>query len=61
MEQPPESSGKTTISETTDAESDAFYAKLPPDLAKIVVAWPHLPAAVRQAILAMLPGIPQKP
>jgi hypothetical protein len=50
LENPPDSSGKTPISKTTDAESDA----LPPELAKIIAAWPSLPGAIRRAMLVLI-------
>ncbi len=42
------SPGKSTISPAVDTKFDTS------DLARIVAAWPHLPAAVRRAMLALL-------
>jgi len=46
--------GKTTISKTADAGSDAVCDPLPPELAKIIAAWPNLPAPIRRAMLALV-------
>jgi hypothetical protein len=54
LENTADSSGKTPISETGGAESGAVSAELPPDLAKIVAAWPNLPEPIRRAMLALV-------
>jgi hypothetical protein len=39
---------------TGDAESDAVGARIDPDLARIVAAWPTLPEPIRRAMLALI-------
>ena len=51
---PPNSPGKTNDSRTGGAESGAVEPDLPPEVAKIVVAWPKLMEAIRRAMLAMI-------
>jgi hypothetical protein len=48
------SPGENAISKTADAKSDALAAELPPELAKIVAAWPSLPEPIRRAMLALI-------
>lgn len=45
-----DSSGKPGVRPGGNAKSDAF----PPDLARVVNAWPELPEAVRAAVLALV-------
>ena len=46
-------SEKSPASETRDAESDAV-SPIDPDFARVVAAWPTLPAAIRRAILGLI-------
>jgi hypothetical protein len=53
---PQENTGNSSISDEGGANSGAVLdaAALAVDLARIVVAWPMLPAPIRRAILALL-------
>ena len=62
LEQSAQSSKKTGLSQTADAKSDAFSSDFGPidaDLAALIDAWPALPAAVRDMILALVHGTGQ--
>jgi len=52
----PENTGNSSLSAEGGANSGAVadLTSLPPDLARIVAAWPTLPAAIQRAILALL-------
>lgn len=57
VEQGSDSRGSTALSETGGAESgaaSALMANLPPDLAMVVQAWPHLDAPTRRQILDLI-------
>src|SRR5262245_25833574 len=66
---PPNSAGNNGVSQTggaesgavavnsagpTDAEKSSLVAPVDPDLARLVVAWPTLPEAIRRGILAIV-------
>ena len=46
-------SGKTRKSKTRDSQCDSL-PPIDPDLAKVIAAWPSLPAPIRRAILALI-------
>ena len=57
IEQKPFSSGRVEVSETAGAKSGAVdreNAQIIPDLETVIEAWPTLPPAIREAIMAML-------
>ena len=57
LEQPPNSTGKTPLSETGAAESGAVGARNAPvdvGLAKVIQAWPRLTAAMRARIQELI-------
>ncbi len=57
IELPPKSSGNTGVSAAGGAKSGAVDARsgaIDPGLAAVVEAWPGLPEAARQAILAIV-------
>ena len=57
IEQKPFSSGRVEVSETAGAKSGAVdreNAPITPDLETVIEAWPTLPPAIREAVLAML-------
>ena len=64
LELPQETPGKTHFSESGGAESgavDAPSAPIPPELGKVIDAWPTLPEKVRARILAMVEAATEKP
>lgn len=54
IEEAAESSGKTLILGFGNAESDAVWTVLPPEVARVVAAWPNLPEPIRRAMLALV-------
>jgi len=57
LEQSEETPRRVQVSETAGAKSGAVdreNAPIDPELAQVIEAWPTLPPAIREAILAML-------
>jgi hypothetical protein len=57
LEQTPLALSRTSISEERGTESGTVADQkslMDPDFASIVAAWPHLPLAVRSALLAIV-------
>ena len=57
LEQSADSLRRVQVSETAGAKSGAVdreNAPIDPELAQVIEAWPTLPPAIREAILAML-------
>ena len=51
-----ENTGKAAQAAGNIAPHIAFSEELPPDLARIVAAWPHLSDETRRAILKIIDG-----
>jgi hypothetical protein len=57
VELPPQTSGKTAISQTGGTESGTLAAQLAQtdaDLQVVIDAWPSLPESTKQSILALI-------
>jgi hypothetical protein len=52
--------GSHSISDSASLALPYKPAELPPDLALVVAAWPHLPEPIRAALMAMVKAA-QKP